>query len=156
MHLDEFDRILLHEMQGNSRQTTEQLASKVGLSASAVQRRLKRLRESRVIENEIAILSTSAVGEFLAIVVEIEFEQENMRLIQQFKELMKSRNEVTQCYQTAGRTDFILVVVVRDINEYNAFAKECFLQNKHLKRYQTNVVLDHVKVGLQLPIKPKD
>ncbi len=85
-------------------------------------------------------------------VIDVEFEQENIRLIQEFKALMHSREEVTQCYQTAGRTDFVLIVVVRSMQAFNAFAEACFLSNKHLKRYQTNVVLDRVKVGLQLPI----
>ncbi|MFK7847398.1 MAG: Lrp/AsnC family transcriptional regulator [Rhodothermales bacterium] len=116
-----------------------------------MQRRLKRLRQT-AIESEIAILSPEAIGPHLTIIIDVEFEDENSRLLHDFKTLMKSRPEVLQCYQTAGRTDFVVIVVVQDIEEYNTFAEACFLTNSNLKRYQTNVVLDRVKIGFQYPI----
>src|SRR5687768_15453157 len=71
MHVDEFDQTILREVQMNCRLTANQLSARVGLSPSAVQRRLDRLRQKGIIEREVAIVSPAAVGSMLSLIVEV-------------------------------------------------------------------------------------
>jgi Lrp/AsnC family transcriptional regulator, leucine-responsive regulatory protein len=74
--LDEFDLKLLDAIQRNNRLTAAQLAERVCLSPSAVQRRLHRLRERKVIEAEVAIVSPEALGQSLTAIVEVSLDTE--------------------------------------------------------------------------------
>src|SRR3546814_7803259 len=102
--LDEFDRRLLALVQANARLTAEQLGERVGLSASACQRRLKRLRETGVIEAEIAVVAPEAVGRALTMIVEVSLEREHPHIVEAFKKSMRATPEVMQCYRSEEHT----------------------------------------------------
>ena len=131
--LDEFDLKLLGAVQRNSRLTAEQLAEKVGLSASAVQRRLHRLRERKVIEAEVAIVSPDAMGRSLTAIVEVTLDTD--------------RPKVT------GNADYILVITAKNMADYEAFAYEFLSKKPHVKHFRTSIVMRRVKSGMILPIK---
>ena len=75
MQLDEFDIKLLRFVQHNNRLTADELSGRVGLSPSACQRRLAKLRRSGVIERDIAVVSPIAVGRQLTMVVQVTLER---------------------------------------------------------------------------------
>ena len=67
-----------------------------------------------------------------------------------FKRKMRQAREVQQCYYTTGEADFILVVVVKDIKEYEAFTQEYFFDESNVSRFTSSVVMDRVKVSLDI------
>lgn len=144
--LDATDKLLLQQLQQNNRITAEELGKKYNLSTSAVQRRLKRLRDDKIIEADIAIISPEAVGMSLSFLVEVSLELGNLTVIENFKKLMNACAEVTQCYYVAGLHDFILVVHTTDMKHYEAFSKKHLMDNKNVKQYYTHVVLNRVKM----------
>jgi Lrp/AsnC family transcriptional regulator, leucine-responsive regulatory protein len=83
--LDEFDLKLLDAVQRNNRLTAEQLAEKVCLSASAVQRRLQRLRERKVIEAEVAIVSPEALDRSVTAIVEVTLNTDRPKVVEEFQ-----------------------------------------------------------------------
>ncbi len=150
--LDAFDLKLLDVVQENNRITADALAERVGLSPSACLRRLKRLRQKKVIEADIAVIAPEAVGRTLTMVVEVTLERERPDILDDFKRSMRATPEVMQCYYVTGETDFILIVTARDIRHYEAFTKQFFFENPHVRRFHTAVVMDRVKTGLKVPL----
>ena len=150
--MDKFEKAILEEVQHNCRLTAEQLSEKVGLSPSACQRRLQMMRENGIIQKEIAVVSPKAVGQHLLMIVEVELERERTELIDNFKRSMLKIPEVMQCFYVTGNTDFILIVSAPDMSAYERFSRKFFFENPNIRRFRTNVVMDHVNTGLYVPI----
>lgn len=150
--MDEFDARLLNLMQENNRLTAEKLSELVGLSPAACQKRLKRLRENGTIARDISVLSPEAVGRKLTLIVEVTMERERPEVLDQFKRTMRAAPHVMQCYYVTGNADFIVILTARDMKEYEEFTRRYFFQNSNVQRFQTNVVMDDVKVGLNIPV----
>lgn len=151
--MDEFDAKLLNLMQQNNRLTAEQLSARVGLSATACQKRLKKLRDNGVITHDLSVLSSDAVGRRLKLIVAVTLERERPEILDQFKTRMQSTPEVMQCYYVTGDADFIIILTARDMKDYEEFTRRFFFRNSHVQRFQTNVVMDDVKVTLSMPVE---
>src|SRR3712207_5865959 len=93
MHLDRLDLQLLAAVQENNRLTSEELGERVGLSPTACQRRLKRLREEGVIEADIAVVSPAALGRPLLMLVSVSLERERADIIDRFKQAIRRTPE---------------------------------------------------------------
>lgn len=153
MHeLDEFDKKLLKHLQRNNRITAEQLGNILGLSTSAVQRRLKRLRETKVIEADVSIVSPAAVGVGITCIVDVTLHLGNSKVIDGFKKLMLRCHEVMQCYYVTGSYDFVIIVNLRDMKHYEVFSKQYFMDNPNVKQFYTHVVMDKVKSGFAVNV----
>lgn len=148
--MDDKDLEILKLMQGNTRLTADALSAEVGLSPPAVQKRVKRLRDSGVIEAEIAVLAPAALGREMTVIVEVMLERESRRHLDEFKKRMLAAPQVQQCYYTTGEADFILIVVTKDIKEYEAFTQQYFFDESNVSRFNTSVVMDRVKVSLDI------
>ncbi len=148
--MDDKDLEILKLMQRNARLTADAISDQIGLSSPAVQKRIKRLRDSGVIEREIAVLSPSKVGREMTVIVEVSLERENRQFLDNFKQQMRNAPEVQQCYYATGDADFILIVAIRDIKEYEEFTQEHFFDESNVSRFKTSVVMDRVKVSLDV------
>src|SRR5262249_52350934 len=144
MELDEFDRRLLTALQQDSRRTGDQLASLVGLSAAACLRRAQRVRGSGIIEREGGIVAPRAVGRRLTMVILVVLQAEQQDQLDDFRRRIQQAPEVTECYNVTGSIDFVLVISVVDMEEFDDFTKRLLLK-KHVKRFETLVVIDRVK-----------
>ncbi|MDJ1506218.1 Lrp/AsnC family transcriptional regulator [Xanthocytophaga agilis] len=143
--LDEFDKKILNQLQQNNRVTAEELGHIVNLSTSAVQRRLKRLREDKIIEADISIISPSVVGISITCVVDVTLYLGNSSVIDGFKELMSECKLVRHCYYVTGAYDFVIIVSTKDMKEYEVFSKTYLMDNPNVKQFYTHVVMDKVK-----------
>jgi len=149
-NMDDKDLEILRLVQNNARLTAETISQDVGLSPPAVQKRLKKLRESGVIEREIAVLSPAKLNREMTIVVEVILERENRAHLDAFKRKMRNAPCVQQCYYTTGEADFLLILAVRDIKEYEEFTEAHFFDESNISRFKTSVVMDRVKVSLDV------
>ncbi|MDD1792828.1 Lrp/AsnC family transcriptional regulator [Enterovibrio makurazakiensis] len=150
--IDNFDRKILNIVQASNRATSDYIADQVGLSPAAVQRRLKRMREHKVIRSDVSVVDPKALGYAMTFVVQVTLERERVDLMHNFKKEMKANRSVQQCYYVTGSSDFILIVTAADMAGYDTFTREAFFDNANIKSFQTNVVMDPVKVGLSVPI----
>lgn len=150
--LDEIDKKILNKLQQDNRITAEELGKMLNLSTSATQRRLKRLRDKKIIEADIAVVSPHAIGMSATCIVEVSLELGNSKVIETFKKLLATCPEVMQCYYVAGTYDFILIVVTRDMKQYEIFSKKYLMDNSSVKQYHTHVVLDRVKVSYGMSV----
>ncbi|WP_210164852.1 Lrp/AsnC family transcriptional regulator [Rhizobium etli] len=153
MELDRADAALLAAVQKNNRLTSEELADKVGLSPTACQRRLKRLRSEGVIEADVSIISPKAVGRPVTMIVLVSLERERADIVDRFKTSIRSTREVMIGYYVTGDADFILIVTARDMEEYEQFTRRFFYENHDIKGFKTMVVMDRVKASFAVPIE---
>ena len=152
--LDQLDIAILACLQEDARTIAETIGAKVGLSAAAVQRRIKRLREAGVIEREVAVLSPEALGLSMTFVVMVELERENLAVLDAFRRQVLADDCVQQCYYVTGNADFVLVVTCPDMAGFEAFTRRMFFDNPNVRHFTTSVAMDRVKVGLSLPLDP--
>jgi len=151
--LDELDRKILAHYQRDTRISVEKLGAEVGLSAAAVHRRLKRLRDDGVIEAEIAVIAPAAVGLPLTCIVEIDLDREGTSELDGFAERMRGCPAVQQCFYVTGQFDFIAIVVVADMAAYDAFTRAYLLADANVKSFTTHVAFSRIKTGLALAIQ---
>lgn len=151
--MDEFDRRILNLLQDNARLTAEKVSESVGLSPAAVQKRIKRLRDDGTIQKEIAVINPKSAGRTMTAVVEVSLTHENRAVLDSFKKRMRVEPLVQQCYYTTGDSDFILIMTVSDIEEYEKFTQEAFFGVPEVSKFKTSIVMDRVKVGLSVPIE---
>lgn len=143
--LDPFDRQILALYQRNTRLPSEQIGARVGLSAAAVQRRLKRMRESGVIEAEVAVLDCQQLGLGVTAIVHVDLLDESAHATHAFRDKVTARGEVQQCYGVTGAVDYVLVVIVPDLAAYDTFCKACLLHDANVRSFTTHIVLDAAK-----------
>lgn len=148
--MDATDLQILRLVQANARLTADAISDRVGLSPPAVQKRLKRLRDTGVIERDVAVISPAKAGREMTIIVEVVLEREDRRTLDAFKRRMREAPGVQQCYYTTGEADFVLIMVVKDIGEYEAFTQEYFFDHSNIAKFTTAIVMDRVKVSLDV------
>ncbi len=150
--IDEFDRRILACYQSDTRIAAQVIGDTIGLSAAAVQRRVKRMREVGVIQAEIAQIDPAAVGLSVTVIVHVDIERETLHHIDRFKSAMHARAEVQQCWYTTGLTDFILIVRVPSMSAYEQFTREALVNHDNVAKFTSYVALGEVKSGLALNI----
>jgi len=148
--LDEFDHRLLALLQHDAAVTLTVLGEAVGLSPSAVQRRISRYRRHGLLR-QVAVLDPAAFpGTTLAAVL-VTMERDTLRLHSAFRARMRSAPEVQQCYAIAGEWDYLVLLVASSVTHYREVAERLFVDEGNVKRYETRMVFDVVKHGLELP-----
>jgi Lrp/AsnC family transcriptional regulator, leucine-responsive regulatory protein len=150
--LDSFDLQLLALIQNDARLSQSELGARVNLSTAAVNRRLRQLSESGVIQQHTVIVDPAMVGYPLTVIVGVEAESERVDLLDGMKRRLAACPEVQQCYYVTGEWDFILIFAARDMEHYNALTRQLFLTDNNVKRFKTFVAMSRVKVGLVVPV----
>jgi len=150
--LDRFDRQLLNLVQEDAGQTTERLAEQIPLSPSAIQRRLRRLREEGVIAREIAVVDARKVGSSTLFVVSLKVERERPELLGELRSWLAAQEHVQQAFYVTGEADFVLIISAPDTATYDALMVRLVSDNPNVERFTTNVALSVVKRGLTIPV----
>lgn len=153
MQFDRMDARILEIVQKNNRLTSEVIGEMAGLSATACQRRLKRLRSEGIIEADVSIVSPKAVGRPIQMLVLVTLERERSDIIDKFKKAIKSSGEVVNGFYVTGDADFVLYITARSMEEYEQFTRQFFYENPNIKGFKTMVIVDRVKAGFAIPIE---
>jgi Lrp/AsnC family transcriptional regulator, leucine-responsive regulatory protein len=143
--LDRFDVAILNLVQENNQLNSHEIGARVGLSPSAVQRRLRRLRETGVIVADVSLISRAATANRLIIIVDVSLEREQTQQLREFERTVCALPEVVQCYYITGRSDFVLILNVQGMDAYREFTQRVFFSNSNVKQFHTAVVMDQVK-----------
>lgn len=154
--LDKLDRQILRSLQADGRATYDQIAETVGLSPSAVLRRVRRLEEAHVIDRYVALVRPEAVGLGLTAHVNVRLEKHagsgKRSPMDQFRASVLSWPEVVECAALTGEMDFQLRLVVADMAAYSRFMMETLLKHPSVQDCKTSFVMDRVKSTTALPV----
>lgn len=149
--LDEFDHKLLELLQHDASATLSELGDAVGLSPSAVQRRMTRYRQDGLMR-QVAVLDPLALGSTLA-AVWVTMERESAENNAVFHARVRAAPEVQQCYTLAGEWDYLVILATTGVAHCRQVVDRLFLDEGNVKRYDTHLVFDVIKHGLELPTR---
>lgn len=149
--LDQTDRQLLDLLQADAHQSLDRLAAAVSLSAPAVQRRIKRLREARVITREVVEVNPAAVGLPMTFIVVVELERERADQIDAFRRKAAGEPLVQQCYYVTGEGDFILIALAQSMDDFEALTRRLFFDDPNVRRFRTSVVMGESFRSMAVP-----
>lgn len=154
--LDKLDKAILRRLQANGRETYDVVGAKVGLSASAVLRRVKRLEDAGVIDRYVALVKPEAVGlgmtAYLNVRLEKHSESHKRNPMDLFRSAVQGWPEVVECVALTGDMDYLLRVVVGDMAHYSRFMMETLLRHPSVQDCKTSFVLDRVKATTAVPL----
>ncbi|MGC3962794.1 MAG: Lrp/AsnC family transcriptional regulator [Rhodocyclaceae bacterium] len=152
VELDPIDRRILAQIQEDASLTNEALARLVHVSPATCLRRMRRLREAGVIERTVAILSPEAIGQGLAVIVEITLEQQNTEWLAQFEARATDEAAVQQCYRTSSGPDFVLILHVASMDAYHALAHRLLSADAHVRNVRAFFSVKRSKFATALPL----
>lgn len=150
--LDDFDHRLLELLQRDADTTLAALGEQVGLSASAVQRRIKRYRANGLLR-QVAVVDTARLATSQLAMVLVSMERESAKRHAAFCARMRSAAEVQQCYVLAGEWDYLVLLATTGVAHCREVAERLFSDEGSIRRYETRMVFEAVKTGLQVPTR---
>jgi Lrp/AsnC family leucine-responsive transcriptional regulator len=144
-HLDRIDRKILNILQQDNQITNLALAAKVGISPPPCLRRVRRLRELGIITREVALVDPFKVGQHLIVFTHITLEKQREDMLAHFERKMREQPEVMQCYFVSGDADYLLIINVSDMNQYNHFARTVLANEPNINMFRSSFCLSRVK-----------
>lgn len=142
--LDDFDHRLLARVRRNNLEPARVTAEAVGLSESAVLRRLRRLRAEGVIAADVAVIDPARVEPRIVLHVQVEMNSQERPVTDAFKRAMTQSPEIQAAWDVTGQTDFLLTVSVRSMAEYEAFCLRELTTEKGVRAFQSMIVIREV------------
>ena len=152
--LDRRDIEILAELQRDSRQSVQQLASKIGLSATPCWKRVKDMEAAGVIRGYGASIDRESVGLQLCVLAEVNLSQHTEAMVREFERAVAACPQITSCYSTTGGADYSIKVLATDIKAYEAFLHDTAFRLPGVTHIRSSVVLKEIKADASLPIAP--
>ena len=153
MNLSRTDRRLLNELQRDTTRNQSELAQLVGLSRTSCWRRIREFEDAGLIERQVALLNPKIAGfniQVLLLVAMTEHTDENRQGFERHVSLLP---EVTECFSVSGDRDYVLHVVVQDMDSYNDFLNSEVLKHPAVRSASSTFVLRRVKYSTVLPLQ---
>ena len=150
--LDRIDYRILHFIQNDARMTNAELAEQVGLSPSPCLRRVKSFERAGIIKRYVGIVDASAVGLPISAFVSISLHNQDRQAIETFQSRVCTYPEVMECYLMTGTSDFLMRVVVPDLQSYERFADK-LTRIPGISNIQTSFALKPVVYKTELPLE---
>ncbi len=154
--LDKLDANILRILQADGRRTYDLIATEVGLSASAVLRRVKRLEDTGIIDRYVALVKPDKVGLGLTAYINVRLEKHSeshkRNPMDLFSASVQTWPEVVECAALTGEMDYLLRLVVRDMSAYSRFIMDVLLKHPSVQDCKTSFVLTEVKSTTAVPV----
>ena len=150
--LDAIDRRIVAELQADARLSNVQLAEKVGLSPSPCLRRVKRLEQAGYIEGYRAALRRERVGLGFSVFVGVKIDGHANERALTFEKAVTAMPEVISCHLVSGEADYLLEVVVPDLEHYQQFLVAKLLNLPIVREVRSNIAIQTLKAGAPLPL----
>jgi DNA-binding Lrp family transcriptional regulator len=150
--VDTFDLKLLAALQDDGRLTNQELADRVGLSASQCSRRRMRLEEDKVIAGYHANLAGEALGFTLIAFIHITLATHSPDNADKFRALVNRVDEIQEAYSMTGDADYLLKVVLHDLKSLSDIVNNVLMPHQSVAHVRSSIVLDRLKETQKLPL----
>jgi len=142
--MDRLDHRLLSKLGRQGRATSIELAEAIHLSPTAVARRQKALEEQRVIRGYVADIDPAAFGLRTTVVVQIALKSQSESDLAEFEQAVRNCDSVLQCFLMSGTDDYILMLLVRDLPDFERVHKTQLSRLPHVARIQSSFALREI------------
>ena len=143
--LDKIDMKIIHLLQHNARMSIAELADKVGLSATPIKERMRRLQDQGVITGYHAKINPHLIGQGLLVFVEIKLKDKSASLFAEFKRDVLRISQIMECHLVSGEYDYLLRVAVKDTKDYERLLRERLYKIKGVRHSKSSFVLRTLK-----------
>jgi len=154
--LDKLDLSILRILQQDGKATFEAIAERIGLSPSAVLRRSKRLEEAGIIAGYVALVSPEAVGlglsAYISVRLEKHTEHHKRQPMEAFSAAVQAWPQVVECAALTGEMDYLLKVMVPDMQAYSRFVMDTLLAHASVQDCKSSFVLKRIKSTSAVPV----
>ena len=148
LHMKQLDRIdyrILQILQQDAKSTIKEIAGKLGMTTTPVYERIKRMEEDGYIKNYVALLNRNLLGLNLVAYCSITLQEQSKPAIDAFEADVRSLIEVIECYHTAGQYDYLIKVVVKDMEDYHRFTTEKLSSIPFIDQNHSSFIMKEVK-----------
>jgi len=145
MILDEIDKKILQKLQSDSKITNKMLSSELNLSVTAIFERIKKLERNKVISSYVALVKPAEVNKSFMVFCQIKLVQHTKAYVVKFEKEVAQLNEVLECYHVSGEYDYILKVLVKDMEAYREFLLNKLTSLEHIGSTQSTFLISSVK-----------
>lgn len=152
LELDGIDRKILRALQSDGKISIGELAEKVGLSPSPCARRVRLLEKNGVIKGYAAVVDQKLVGLPISAFASIKLERQREEDLDRFEEAVSRWPEVLDCYLMTGQRDYLMRIVVANLEAYERFIKDRLTRLENIASIETSFALGQVKRSEALPI----
>ena len=152
MKLDSYDRRILALLQQNARTTTKEIAAELGLSVTPTYERIKRLERQGFIKQYVALVDSDLVGKQLTVMATVSLKEHSREYLNRFVEQISPLPEVMECYYVAGSFDYIVKVMVSNMEAYQHFLVNKLAAIENIGHVQSYFVMTEVKHSTAIPL----
>lgn len=153
MELDGFDKKILRLLQQDNKISQRELATQVNLSASAVNRRIAALEADGYIKGNIAIVDNKKIGKPITLIVEVRIKNKQSAAMDHHKSVFLSTPSIQQVYIVTGDFDFLLIMTVADMSEYEVISEKLLFNDENIHGFKTMVTLQNIKQSFEVSIE---
>ena len=150
--LDELDLNILQILQKDGRITNAKLAAQIGISPPAMLERVKRLETTGVISRFVALLDRKKIGIGVLAIISVSLAVHQMASLDSFKRKIRDLEEVLECYQISGDSDFILKVAISSLDHYSDFVVNRLTGIEGIQKIQSSFILETIKHNTAFPL----
>ena len=150
--IDKIDQHILRVMQRQGNISMFDLGKKVGLSHTPCWRRVKRLEQNGYISKRVALLDAEKLGMKVNVFVWVTLARHQENAMTRFEKAAKALPEIVECYTVSGQADFLLRVVVEDVNSYDHLLRKKLIHLPEIGNLNSTIALEQVKYTTELPL----
>jgi Lrp/AsnC family leucine-responsive transcriptional regulator len=145
MILDSIDKQLLVLLQKDCKQTNKELSNKLNLSVTAIYERIKKLEKEGIINKYVALLKNEKIEKAFVAFCHIKLIQHTQEYVVKFEREVANLSEVLECYHISGDYDYLLKVIVRDMEAFREFMVNKLTNINHIGSTHSMFVISEVK-----------
>lgn len=149
--MDKTDKALLRALQENAKLTNKELAAQLGLTITPVHERIKKLEREGYISHYSAVVNPQKVGLALHVFCSVSLKDHQKEFIEQFERDVMALEEVLECYHIGGQFDYLLKVMVKDMETYRMFVSQKLSELDNIGNVQSSFVMSEIKRSAGLP-----
>lgn len=152
LKLDDTDKRLLALLQEDAKRNVQEIASQLNLTKSPVYERMKKYDQEGIIERYVAVLDPSRIESLMVVFCSVSLESQKLEAIEKFSEAIADIPEVIECYLMGGANDFLLKVMVRDLQAYHQFSAGRLATLPNVAQIKSTFVLHEIKRSTVIPL----
>ncbi len=150
--LDAIDRQLLEMLQSNSKTNVKEMASLLAITKTPIYERIKKYEKEGIIDKYVAILNTDKIDNSMVVFCSVSLDSQKLEEIKAFSNAIDNIPEVVECYLMGGANDFLLKVIVSDLNAYHLFSSGKLAALSNVAQIKSTFVLNEIKRSTVHPL----
>lgn len=150
--IDPIDKRILKLLQRNAQITIKEIGQKINLSNTPIYERIKRMEKQGYIKKQVTLLNRQKLGKKLIVFCNVSLKQHSKEIGQQFVKDITSLEQVTECYNISGDYDFLLKVLVEDMEAYQDFVLNHLGSVENIGSAHSTFVMAEIKHTTEIPI----